>query len=171
MFVVDTNRADEKLQIMKHILQVFFLGIIFSNSAIAGGTHGGVYDHLKEIGKPGTEQINRSFTVKMLETEDGMIFKPDFLKFHAEQTVKIKLINEGKLQHEFVMDTKEAILKHKLEMEDTPDMEHGDPNSLRLNPNEMGEILWTFSKSGTFTFACLIPGHYEAGMHGELLIN
>ena len=50
-------------------------------------------------------------------------------------------------------------------------MNHSDPNSLRLGPNEKGEILWTFSNAGTFEFACLIPGHYEAGMHGEIYIK
>ena len=56
-------------------------------------------------------------------------------------------------------------------MEDSPDMQHEDSNSLRLKPNEKGEILWTFSNAGTFEFACLISGHYEAGMHGEILVN
>jgi uncharacterized cupredoxin-like copper-binding protein len=130
-----------------------------------------VTGHEMEIGKPGIKHISRSVTVKMFETEYGMIFKPDFLKFEAGQTIKINLINKGELQHEFVMDTEDGILKHKIEMENMPDMDHNDPNSLRLNPNEKGEILWTFSNSGVFEFACLIPGHYEAGMHGKLLVN
>ena len=93
------------------------------------------------------------------------------MKFEIGQTVKINLINKGELQHEFVMDTEDGILKHKIEMENMPDMDHNDPNSLRLNPNEKGEILWTFSSSGVFEFACLIPGHYELGMHGKLTVN
>ena len=107
----------------------------------------------------------------MSETENGMIFKPDQLSFKAGQTIKIKLINKGEFEHEFVMDTMAAIVKHKAMMEDSPDMNHSDPNSLRLGPNEKGEILWTFSNAGTFEFACLIPGHYEAGMHGEISIK
>ena len=107
----------------------------------------------------------------MSETENGMIFKPNQLSFKADQTIKIKLINKGELEHEFVMDTIAAIVKHKAMMEDSSDMNHSDPNSLRLGPNEKGEILWTFSNAGTFEFACLIPGHYEAGMHGEIYIK
>ena len=156
---------------MKFIIQIAFLACLFCHSAFAGGTPGEGHRHDMEIGKPGTKHINRSVTVKMFETEYGMIFKPNFLKFEIGQTVKINLINKGELQHEFVMDTEDGILKHKIEMENMPDMDHNDPNSLRLNPNEKGEILWTFSNSGVFEFACLIPGHYEAGMHGKLLVN
>ena len=156
---------------MKFIFQIAFLASLFCHSAFAGGTPGAGHRHEMEIGKPGTKHINRSVTVKMFETEYGMIFKPNFLKFEIGQTVKINLINKGELQHEFVMDTEDGILKHKIEMENMPDMDHNDPNSLRLNPNEKGEILWTFSNSGVFEFACLIPGHYEAGMHGKLLVN
>ena len=156
---------------MKFIFQIAFLSSLFCHSAFAGGTHGECHRHEMEIGKPGTKHINRSVTVKMFETEYGMIFKPNFLKFEIGQTVKINLINKGELQHEFVMDTEDGILKHKIEMENMPDMDHNDHNSLRLNPNEKGEILWTFSNSGVFEFACLIPGHYEAGMHGKLLVN
>ena len=156
---------------MKFIFQISFLASLFCHSAFAGGTHVEGHRHEMGIGKPGTKHINRSVTVKMFETEYGMIFKPNFLKFEIGQTVKINLINKGELQHEFVMDTEDGILKHKIEMENMPDMDHNDPNSLRLNPNEKGEILWTFSNSGVFEFACLIPGHYEAGMHGKLLVN
>ena len=156
---------------MKFIFQIVFVASLFCNSASAGGTHGEGLGHEMEIGKPGIKHISRSVTVKMFETEYGMIFKPDFLKFEAGQTIKINLINKGELQHEFVMDTEACILKHKIEMENMPDMDHNDLNSLRLNPNEKGDILWTFSNSGVFEFACLIPSHYEAGMHGKLLVN
>ena len=78
---------------MKFLLQIAFLASLFCNSASAGGTHGEGHGHEMEIGKPGTKHINRSVTVKMFETEYGMVFKPDFLKFEPGQTVKINLIN------------------------------------------------------------------------------
>ncbi|MDA9949705.1 cupredoxin, partial [Paracoccaceae bacterium] len=121
---------------MNFMFQIAFLASLFCHSAFAGGTHGEGHRHEMEIGKPGTKHINRSVTVKMFETDYGMIFKPNFLKFEAGQTVKINLINKGELQHEFVMDTEAGILKHRIEMENMPDMDHNDPNSLRLNPNE-----------------------------------
>ena len=68
------------------------------------------------------------------------------------------------------MDKQEAILEHKALMEKFPEMEHDDPNAIRLAPGKRGEIVWTFSKAGTFAFGCLIPGHYEAGMKGDIAV-
>lgn len=56
-------------------------------------------------------------------------------------------------------------------MERFPEMEHDDPYSVRFESGSSGEIVWTFTNAGSFEFACLIPGHYEAGMHGPILVN
>jgi uncharacterized cupredoxin-like copper-binding protein len=56
-------------------------------------------------------------------------------------------------------------------MEKNPDMEHDDPNGRRLNPDGSSEIVWRFTKAGTFEFACLIPGHYESGMKGTVVVK
>ena len=154
---------------MKTIFKAILCLGVFGTAALAEGSHGS--KHAMDIGQPGHNQMNRSLTVKMFETENGMAFTPEALSIKKGQTVKIHLINNGEFEHEFVMDTKAGIQKHKVLMEDSPDMQHEDSNSLRLKPNEKGEILWTFSNAGTFEFACLIPGHYEAGMHGEILVN
>ena len=50
-------------------------------------------------------------------------------------------------------------------------MEHDDPNGVRLAPKKTAEILWKFTKAGTFEYACLIPGHLEAGMHGKVIVK
>jgi len=52
-----------------------------------------------------------------------------------------------------------------------PDMEHDDPNGKRLAVTERRELFWRFTKAGEFEFACLIPGHYEAGMHGKIIVK
>ena len=56
-------------------------------------------------------------------------------------------------------------------MEKNPEMEHDEPNGKRLEPKKSAEILWRFSKAGTFEFACLIPGHYETGMKGVVVVK
>ena len=33
-----------------------------------------------------------------------------------------------------------------------------------------GEIVWTFNRAGEFDFACLIPGHFQAGMVGRIRV-
>ena len=43
-----------------------------------------------------------------------------------------------------------------------------DPNSIRLAPGTRGEIIWNFANAGELGFACLIPGHYDSGMKGDI---
>ena len=69
------------------------------------------------------------------------------------------------------MDTLDNNAKHKALMAKFPEMEHDDPNAIRLQPGEEGTIVWNFANAGSFEFACLIPGHYESGMHGALTVN
>ena len=108
----------------------------------------------------------------MKETEDGkMLFVPDRVEAKRGEQVRFVLKNAGKVDHEFILDTPERNAKHKVEMRKNPDMEHDDPNGKRLAPGGTGEIVWRFSKAGTFEFACLIPGHHESGMHGKAIVK
>jgi uncharacterized cupredoxin-like copper-binding protein len=59
-------------------------------------------------------------------------------------------------------------LKHAEAMKRNPEMEHHDPNARRLAPKQKDEIVWRFTKPGEFQYACLIPGHLEAGMSGTV---
>ena len=61
--------------------------------------------------------------------------------------------------------------KHAEVMKKFPDMEHDDPNAISVDPGKTAEILWRFTKAGTFEFACLIPGHREAGMRGSVIVK
>jgi uncharacterized cupredoxin-like copper-binding protein len=70
-----------------------------------------------------------------------------------------------------VLATETANRKHAELMKKFPDMEHSDPNAVRLSPFTSGAILWKFIKRGAFEYACLIPGHREAGMHGAVIVN
>ena len=61
--------------------------------------------------------------------------------------------------------------KHGKLMEKFPDMEHADPNGKTLEAGKSAEMLWKFTKAGTFEFACLVPGHHQAGMHGLVIVK
>ena len=158
---------------MKSTLLAMTLILAATPMAFAAGTHTGSHDGMMEIGQAaeaGAE--SRTIQVKLMETEDGdMIFEPNVLDFKAGETVRLAIENIGELEHEFVMDTVAAVAEHKEVMTEFPDMEHDDPNAVRLVPGEKGEIIWTFANAGSFQFACLIPGHYEAGMHGALSVS
>ncbi|MNR52279.1 hypothetical protein D3C85_1720920 [compost metagenome] len=55
-------------------------------------------------------------------------------------------------------------------MKKFPDMEHDEPSKVSLAPGGKGEVIWHFSKAGTVNFACLHPGHYDAGMKGQIKV-
>ncbi|WP_299821615.1 cupredoxin family protein [uncultured Jannaschia sp.] len=139
----------------------------------AAGKHDGGHGDEMAVGMPGdAAQVDRTVELSMVETDDGeMLFEPRDLTFEKGETVRFVVTNTGDLEHELVLDTSEEITEHKALMEEFPEMEHDDPNAVRLEPGETGEIVWTFANDGAFEYACLIPGHYESGMHGPLVVN
>ena len=125
-------------------------------------------------GEPGDPKkpVARTIEVTMKETEDAkMLFEPNKVEIKRGEQVKFVLKNVGKVDHEFMLDSVQNNAKHKIQMEKNPDMEHDDPNGKRLAPSGSNEIVWRFTKPGTFEFACLIPGHYESGMHGTVVVK
>lgn len=112
----------------------------------------------------------RTVDLKMQEENGAMSYAPAKIEVALGEQVKFVLTNSGELDHEFMLDTIEHNAKHKIAMQKNPEMEHDDPNGKRLQPKASAEILWRFTKPGTFEFACLIPGHYEAGMHGQVVV-
>jgi uncharacterized cupredoxin-like copper-binding protein len=100
-----------------------------------------------------------------------MLFEPAVVQVRLGEQVRFEIFNEGTWNHEFVLATEAANRKHAELMKKFPDMEHDDPNALRLSPFASGEILWKFTKRGAFEYACLIPGHREAGMHGAVIVK
>lgn len=143
-----------------------------ASPALASGTHAGGHGEKMAVGEAGDKaKASQTIRVTMKETDDGkMIFTPAVIKVRKDQTVKISIKNAGTVDHEFVLDQEDKILEHKAVMEKFPEMEHADPNSIRLAAGESGEIIWKFTTDGKFKFACLVPGHYEAGMHGDVTV-
>lgn len=158
----------------KLMVSAAFAAALTSAPAFAAGDHAGGHgdDEEMALGTPGeASHVDRTVRVSMVETDDGgMVFEPKTIDVTEGETIRFTFQNKGQIPHEFVMDTSASIQEHKALMEKFPEMEHADPNSISLQPGEAGEILWTFTNSGDFEFACLIPGHYESGMHGPLTV-
>ena len=91
-------------------------------------------------------------------------------KVKQGETIRLVVKNGGKLLHELVLGTMPELLKHYEWMKKFPDMEHDEPHMAHLKPGASGEIVWQFTKPGDFHFACLIPGHLEAGMKGKITV-
>ena len=106
-------------------------------------------------------------------TDDGgkMAYMPDRVDEKKGEQIKFVLRNGGLVDHEFLIDTVANNARHKAEMQKNPEMAHEEPNGARLKPGTTKEILWRFTKPGSFEFACLLPGHYESGMKGVVAIK
>jgi len=110
----------------------------------------------------------RTIAVSMLDT---MRFEPERIDLWLNETVRFTVRNTGKVMHEFVLGTKAENEAHAALMMKFPDMEHDEPYMAHVPPGKSGEIVWTFNRAGTFEFACLIAGHYQAGMAGKITVR
>ena len=109
-------------------------------------------------------------TVK-LDMTDAFRFTPADVTVKRGETVKFVVANSGKVLHEMVLGTTAELKAHAELMKKFPDMEHADANMAHVKPGAKGEIVWQFTKAGEYQFACLIPGHYEAGMVGKVVVK
>jgi uncharacterized cupredoxin-like copper-binding protein len=123
-------------------------------------------------GEPGNpKKPARIVKVSMREGDGKMEFVPGTLEIKRGEQIKFVITNDGELPHEFVLASTKDNLKHAAMMQKYPDMEHDDPNGKTVQPKAASEIVWRFSKRGEFEFACLIPGHREAGMTGKITVK
>lgn len=113
-------------------------------------------------------KVTRTIKVDMA---DSMRFTPGDLTVKRGETVKFVVHNGGQVLHEMVLGTKKAIAEHAELMKKFPEMEHADANMAHVKPGKSREIVWKFTKAGEFQFACLQPGHFEAGMVGKLTVK
>jgi len=111
--------------------------------------------------------VTRTIEVRMT---DNMRFAPDRIELKQGETIRLVHKNNGKILHEFVLGTKQELDEHAALMAKFPDMEHDEPYMAHVAAGKTGEIVWTFNQEGEFDFACLIPGHYQAGMVGKIRV-
>jgi uncharacterized cupredoxin-like copper-binding protein len=127
---------------------------------------GPVRKEQKDWGIAGNVQaVQRTVDVRMLDT---MRFVPERIDVRQGDTLRFRVRNTGKVMHEFVIGTKRENEEHARLMMKFPDMEHDEPYMAHVRPGKTGQIVWTFNRAGTFEFACLIAGHYQAGMTGAI---
>ena len=122
-----------------------------------------------EPGKPGEK--SRTVEVVMKEGDGTMSYTPDQFEVKRGEQIRFVIRNEGALTHEFMLASEKENAEHGKLMERFPNMEHDDPNGKTLEAGKSAEIVWKFTKPGRFEFACLIPGHHQAGMHGLIVVK
>lgn len=112
--------------------------------------------------------VRRTITLTMT---DDMRFSPDRIEVRQGETVRLRVRNAGKLMHELVIGTRETLSAHAQAMLKHPNMEHDEAHMVHVEPGKTGEIIWTFNRAGEFEFACLIAGHFQAGMKGTIAVQ
>jgi len=134
-----------------------------------GKSEGGRADHDGAVGKPGNpDNVSRSVEVTM---SDNMRFTPSKINVKRGETVRFVVKNTGQTRHEMVIGSMAELKEHAEMMRRMPGMEHADGNQVSVDPGKVGELVWQFTKAGRFDFACLQPGHFEAGMAGRVIVR
>ncbi len=114
------------------------------------------------------KEVSRTIVIKMT---DKMRFSPEKLDVRLGETIRFEVKNDGKVMHEMVIGTKPILDKHAELMLKNPNMEHDEPYMAHVSPGKTGEIIWKFNRKGDFDFACLMAGHYQAGMIGKIEVK
>jgi uncharacterized cupredoxin-like copper-binding protein len=114
------------------------------------------------------KEARRSIEIRMT---DNMRFTPNHIDVREGDIVRLRAVNRGKVMHEIVIGTPDELKAHAEVMKKHPDMEHEEPYMAHVSPGRRGDIVWHFNRPGDFEFACLIPGHFEAGMVGTIRVK
>lgn len=122
----------------------------------------------KPWGIAGDAKHARTLTIRM---SDAMRFTPDRVEVREGETVRLVVRNAGRVLHELVIGTPRELEEHAALMKKFPGMEHDEPYMSHVAAGRQGEIVWNFNRPGTFQFACLLPGHFEAGMTGTIVVT
>ena len=161
------------------VLKIIVLTVVSSLAAVGVAyAHGdkvdsknakGVRKEQKEWGIAGDARaVNRTVEIRMSDT---MRFTPNRIEVKQGETIRFVHKNDGKIVHEFVIGTKKELEEHAALMQKFPNMEHDEPYMAHVAPGKTGEVIWMFNRAGDFEFACLIPGHYQAGMVGKVKVS
>jgi len=113
------------------------------------------------------KKVTRTVRVGMSDT---MRFTPSELTIKRGQTVKFVVRNNGKVMHEMVIGTMTELKEHAAMMQKHPGMEHDEPYMAHVQPGKTEAIVWQFTRRGEYYFGCLVSGHFEAGMVGQIRV-
>lgn len=106
-----------------------------------------------------------------IDMSDTLRFKPAQVAVRKGEAVRFVVRNSGKIEHEFVLGTLPELKEHAQLMQKHPGMEHDAPHMTHVAPGKARSVTWQFTETGEFYYGCLVPGHFEAGMLGKVLVR
>ena len=138
-------------------------------SVAAAQDHAGHGSAEKAFGQKGDpKKVSRTIDIDM---SDAMRFAPAELTVKQGETVRFRLKNSGKVMHEMVLGTMQDLKSHAEAMRKDPGMHHSEPGMVHVAPGKSTSLVWRFTSPGEFHYACLVPGHFEAGMVGTIKVG
>lgn len=149
----------------------FALIAMFSSASLAlpvAALADSMHMHGQEHAARKAGKVDRTIAVDM---NDSMRFTPAQVNVNEGETVRFVIRNSGRLRHEMVIGSIEELKAHAEMMRKMPGMAHAESNQVRIEPGQTGELVWRFDKAGDVDFACLEPGHFEAGMKGRIVVK
>jgi uncharacterized cupredoxin-like copper-binding protein len=159
-----------------HRLAAFLVVLVLSWGAFAAGgdaewqhSHGHGGGGVTAIGKPGdSSKVSRTVT---LEVGDGLPFTPPTITVKRGETIRFIVKNSGNVKHEMVLGTESQLRELYHTRMQAPEKELVSPSGITVDAGKSGEIIWEFTKFGTVSFACLLPGHFDAGERGTVIVQ
>lgn len=162
----------KKLAMITALMSVGFAGPTLAHGDEAHENKGAMEHHeghAAALGIPGDPgKVSRTVEITMSDT---MHFSPSSVAVKKGETIRFVLKNNGKLKHEMVLGSIKELKEHAAMMLKMPEMQHADANMASVEPGMTGELIWQFTRAGKFDFACLQPGHFEAGMKGKVVVK
>ena len=128
------------------------------------------HSHAKRsFGTPG--KLTSTARIVSVSMDDTMRFTPSEIAVKQGETVRFVVKNLGTQKHEMVLGHLAELKSHAELMQRFPNMQHDEPNMVSVAPGAQAEFVWRFTKAGKVDFACLLPGHFEAGMRGKVSVK
>lgn len=106
-----------------------------------------------------------------IDMSDTMQYFPDQIRVNRGDTIRFLVRNSGQLPHEMVLGTMDDLKKRAVVTKRSGGMNHDDANVAQVAPGGTGRIVWQFTKAGEFYYGCLVPGHFDAGMIGTVVVR
>ncbi len=134
--------------------------------------HGG-HGRPKETSFGRPADAKKASRVVRVEMSDQMRYTPAQITVKQGEIVRFEPVNKGQVMHEMVLGTLDDLnlKKHAELMKKNPGMPHDAPHMAHVAPGKSGTIGWQFTTPGEFFYACLVAGHYEAGMIGKVTVQ
>lgn len=165
---------NQAAKILTPVLLALAVGTLSPLASAGGDPHGKVHglssisSEEHPFGKQGDpKKATRTIAIDM---SDNMRFTPSEITVKQGETIRFVVKNKGEMLHEMVIGTMDGLKEiHEMIMKD-PNMAHEEPYMTHVSPGKKETMVWQFTQAGEFYYACLIPGHFEAGMIGKIKV-